>query len=1130
MASLGELVASMVMDTARFTAPLTAAEYKLDKFVDDTRKNITKLATGIAAVFTIDMFATGIKGALDFADALDEAAQKTGMSVTAIGGLQAAAEKAGVDSKALTTSMTKLTVSMAASMTAGSDQALMFKQLGIEVEGSEGKMRKVDDVMLDVADQFMNMEDGADKTALAVKLFGKAGADLIPVLNLGRAGLEAQIKKFAELTGVTDEMAKRAGAFNDSIDDMKLQNKGLWIQLTSELLPAMEAFVKWIGQMRADSDAAGSSIAALGLIFKSIALVIVTVVEAFLAVGGAMGAVVAAQEAMQRGDLKGAWNAIKDGASDAAMHIGRVKDFAVGAFGDVSTAVADANKKVVASGNATADATAKAAAAAKAAAEAAKKAAKEHAAAIKKASEDSIKELNKLSEKWDDVFSAKEMMVDPETLKGLEELDRLVREAGLSQEKYGIGVDLLLAKDKTLLEEQKKINVAYEDYAKLIRDADAAAVAELNVIEDRMNAVVDANRALRDEISLLGLTGTARIDRINQLEREKALTGVYNPMLRDKINAYYDEKLALEKTKYAAEEYGAANQRIADALTGVVGDALTNFIENGTRGFRNMWDSFKKWALTSLAQIAAKQIVVNIAGALGLTGVAGAAAGSPMNMLESILGGGGGGGGGGIMDTIGNLGSMASNIGSFFSAGGVFASGIGNLFATSGVGQALGLAAAQGPIAGGVGLTALGTTIGAAIPIAGIAIAVGLMIKSYLDSKRGGPKVAGVYSGGILRGGDLFPGEENAAATATAKKVVMSIEQNYANALARLGGTGAAQFGLSFDTDPQGTASNRLTVGATVGGQQVYMYRSGDDSLGRDQNVLEERIGLEAQRALLAALQASELPNQITRVLNTVVASAAGETDIEGVIRTAEAVGNMLKVIADFGDPVQAVADLMTQAAASPMDAWRAQGDALTELARTVPATAAGLQELNAATDEYWKTTLQLVGAIMAARDALSDMFASTRDAIIESTLSPEQLLAREKEKLTALQSALDSATDPAMVAKLSDQINASINKIWGMLSPEEQKTQQADFLAKLDAIAAQADTKLNASLEEIRAKAQTERQELTTALERVVTGIEAAGVQFNAGANTISNVAATGITVNVVQSPPAGSNDQVNA
>ena len=61
--------------------------------------------------------------------------------------------------------------------------AKAFKALGISVKDNEGNLRSSEEVFLDVADKFSKMEDGAGKTTLAIKLFGKSGADLIPLLN-----------------------------------------------------------------------------------------------------------------------------------------------------------------------------------------------------------------------------------------------------------------------------------------------------------------------------------------------------------------------------------------------------------------------------------------------------------------------------------------------------------------------------------------------------------------------------------------------------------------------------------------------------------------------------------------------------------------------------------------------------------------------------------------------------------------------------------------------------------------------------------------------------------------------------------------------------------------------------------
>jgi hypothetical protein len=51
-------------------------------------------------------------------------------------------------------------------------------------------------VLLDLAERFKAMPDGAEKSALAGQIFGEAEAELIPFLNQGRDGI----------TELTDEL------------------------------------------------------------------------------------------------------------------------------------------------------------------------------------------------------------------------------------------------------------------------------------------------------------------------------------------------------------------------------------------------------------------------------------------------------------------------------------------------------------------------------------------------------------------------------------------------------------------------------------------------------------------------------------------------------------------------------------------------------------------------------------------------------------------------------------------------------------------------------------------------------------------------------------------------------------
>jgi hypothetical protein len=77
-----------------------------------------------------------------------------------------------------------------------SDQAVAFKPLGISAKDSSGARKTQNDILLAIADSFSSFRDGTTKTALAVAIFGRAGADLIPLLDQGAAG----IKKLEDAT------------------------------------------------------------------------------------------------------------------------------------------------------------------------------------------------------------------------------------------------------------------------------------------------------------------------------------------------------------------------------------------------------------------------------------------------------------------------------------------------------------------------------------------------------------------------------------------------------------------------------------------------------------------------------------------------------------------------------------------------------------------------------------------------------------------------------------------------------------------------------------------------------------------------------------------------------------------
>jgi len=187
---------------------------QLDKRVTDPLMKITAAAAAAgAAVFAF------AKSAADTVDELGKLSQKVGINVEALSGLKFAAQLSDVSLDQLGQGLKQLSKFMVENKIEG---------VGVEEQ------------LLRIADEFANAADSEQKTAAAMKLFGKAGADLIPLLNQGRAGIE-ELRKEAERLGVvfSTEAAKKAEEFNDNLTRLKNAAEGLQIQMAGPLVEAL---------------------------------------------------------------------------------------------------------------------------------------------------------------------------------------------------------------------------------------------------------------------------------------------------------------------------------------------------------------------------------------------------------------------------------------------------------------------------------------------------------------------------------------------------------------------------------------------------------------------------------------------------------------------------------------------------------------------------------------------------------------------------------------------------------------------------------------------------------------------------------------------------------------------------
>ena len=229
-------------------AAFNSVNNSLTRLSNFTAKARAALAT-IGVAFAASQFANGIKNAADRAENFANAAQKIGSSVEFISGISFAAKLANVEFESLEKGLIKFSRAVdEASSNAKSGLAYDFKRIGVDLRDTNGQLKPTSDLFLEIADRISSYGDGARKAAVAQAIFGKSGADLIPLLNLGSQGIR-ELQAQADALGITfsGSVAQSANNFNDQLDILSMAADGFMNRLMSGIVPSLMSFSQQIG-------------------------------------------------------------------------------------------------------------------------------------------------------------------------------------------------------------------------------------------------------------------------------------------------------------------------------------------------------------------------------------------------------------------------------------------------------------------------------------------------------------------------------------------------------------------------------------------------------------------------------------------------------------------------------------------------------------------------------------------------------------------------------------------------------------------------------------------------------------------------------------------------------------------
>jgi hypothetical protein len=303
----GSIIIDLLMKTGSFSTDTKRAS----KSLEDFKKNAVQVGKAVGVAFA-SFAAAGLAAigtSIRNQDEMIKTARAAGTTVESFSRLAYAANLGGVEQAKLGSALVKLSKNMSDAQQGIGEAQLAFDALGISVKNQDGTLKGTEATIVEVADKLSKYKDGAEKTALAVGIFGKAGAQLIPFLNSGKEGIEALTAE-ADRLGITlnTETAQAAEQFNDNLTRVGGITEGLRNQIAAELLPTLvnltEGFFKSASGSDALKSAATTAATAVKLLISS-GIVIGTV---FQTVGQYLGGVAAIAVQLFQGNFKQAFD------------------------------------------------------------------------------------------------------------------------------------------------------------------------------------------------------------------------------------------------------------------------------------------------------------------------------------------------------------------------------------------------------------------------------------------------------------------------------------------------------------------------------------------------------------------------------------------------------------------------------------------------------------------------------------------------------------------------------------------------------------------------------------------------------------------------------------------------------
>lgn len=843
----------------------------------------------LGAALSVGAFASMIRGTIDSVAALGELSTKAGVSVESLSALAAVGKQSGTGAETIASSMNKLSKSMASASEDGKGAGQALRALGINFD--DFAKLDPDQQMLAVAKAMNGFADGGGKSAAAMMLFGKQGAEMLPMMrDLADTG-ELQAK-------VTEAQKEQAIAFERSMIKLKASGEGWKKELAMGMLPALSEFAQAtlgvlngtgglrdeIKRLSADGTLAEWTRGAItaftylldvaqGLlsVFPMLGKVIAGV---FAGASTMFSSVLEAMDKLKAGDLSGAWQSMKNGLAGVGAVAEQVGVDIAGIW----------NQKLLG------------------------QAIRDRMGDIRNLGETAEKAKPKvdLRDQLNGSADAMNKLVDA----GVKLAQSLLGESGgLSSNFYdqwnklaaafgagAISADVLERAQAKLLSDQPAMKAAMkevEEAAKAVAAArqkesdgiDAYLAREKERAQQTAHSGIVAVQAAQDEFDNYGklkseIAETTLLRLQDWQTRTRAGTAAY-----DDIQAQIDAQLKLIGILKQGEVRDAdiAAAKEAQAAWAQVSNGFVDAMMGGTR------------QLASYIKTTLENLVIRVPLQALMAGIGGGASGSTLSAGGTSL--------------AGNLAGATGALGAFGSFG---ATGFMSTMTGTGLGTSLGASGALmsgGNIAGGLGMG-----VGAIAPYVIAAAALATMLDKKATPHVGGYSLAGA-DGGLTD----ITAQQGGIANATSQAATDALATAVASALNSTASTFGKEAGYSvrsvFESDSNDPSWGLFHL--LQGGKQTTGSFDALGTLNKDPSAGFQQYAGMAAEGVRSALEALDIPKWAAGLLDKLGSAPA----MDKLISEVSTINSVQAAIVSLQDSIRPLGGVFTQIAGLSSDA-----------------------------------------------------------------------------------------------------------------------------------------------------------------------------------------------------------------